>query len=183
MTTQKITSRPSWVVFVAVFCGALVLCQICSGQGFQSQNLSRESTGLGPSDSTQAHESFSPESFTQARFDQYEQQLNAILKTRREEEREFISQIVALVRTGRLPSSMVQTSFQWVYKKRPATKFPFIYFERVLRIQADTAGFGIPEFDFAIYRQFDSGTRSFIRGGSKTTQGPGIDSDRTTFVR
>ncbi len=183
MLNQTIVFRPQWTAFL-VLCGALTFCQLCDGQEFQSQNLSRESTGLNRT-TPQAFESFSPERFTQARFDQYEQQLNAILKTRRDEEREYLSQIVALVRAGKLPSSMVQTSFQWVYKKRPGTKFPFIYFERVLRIQADFADIGaiVPAFDFGIYRQFDNGTRPFIRGGSRTTQGPSVSSDRTTFVR
>ena len=128
-------------------------------------------------------QTFAPENFTDQRFEQYEQQLNAILLTRRDEERQFISSIVTQVRAGRLPSKLVQTSFRWVQKKRPDTNFPFIYFERVLRLQATAAGLPntIPPFDFDIYNQFDTGTRPFTRGGSPTTQGPGLDSDRTTF--
>ena len=128
-------------------------------------------------------QTFEPENFTDKRFLQYEQQLNAILKTRRDEERQFINDIVTRVREGSLPSKLIQTSFRWVQKKRPGTNFPFIYFERVLRLQADRAGIPgtIPPFDFAIYRQFDNGVRPFIRGGSPTTQGPGLSSDRTTF--
>ena len=128
-------------------------------------------------------QTFAPENFTDERFQQYEQQLNAILKTRRDEEREFISGIVGQVRTGRLPSKLVQTSFRWVQKKRPDTNFPFIYFERVLRLQATKAGLPntIPPFDFDIYNQFDNGTRPFTRGGSATTQGAGLSSDTSTF--
>lgn len=130
-------------------------------------------------------QTFAPENFTDARFEQYEQQLNAILKTRRDEERLFVSQIVAQVRAGRLPSKLIQTSFRWVQNKRPDTNFPFIYFERLLRLQADKAGIAstIPPFDFEIYRQFDNGTRPFIRGGSKSAQGPSLGSDQTTFTR
>ena len=163
--------RPLWVVLAFLLGSVLLDCQVCQGQDFSSEPFSRET--------------FKPETFTQKRFDQYEQQLNAILLTRREEERLFISQLVARVRTGQLPSSLVQTSFQWVYKKRPRTKFPFIYFERVLRLQAARADIAevVPPFDFSIYTEFDTGVRSFIRGGSKTTQGPGIPSDQSTFIR
>jgi hypothetical protein len=130
-------------------------------------------------------QTFTPENFTDQRFEQYEQQLNAILKTRRDEERKFISDLVLNVRAGKLPSKLIQTSFKWVQKKRPDTNFPFIYFEKVLRIQATKAGIPstIPEYDFGIYRQFDNGVRPFTRGGSPTTQGPGLSSDQTTFSR
>jgi len=128
-------------------------------------------------------QTFEPENFTDQRFLQYEQQLNAILKTRREEERQFINQLVTRVREGKLPSKLIQTSFRWVQKKRPQTNFPFIYFEKVLRLQADRAGIvdTIPPYDFEIYRQFDNGIRPFVRGGSRTTQGPGLSTDASTF--
>lgn len=129
-------------------------------------------------------QTFAPEDFTDKRFAQYEQQLNAILKTRRVEERAFLTVLVARVRTGELPSKLIQTSFQWVYKKRPQTNFPFIYFERVLRLQAEKEGIAdiIPPFDFSIYTEFDSGVQSFFRNGSPTTQGPGVPSDTSIFV-
>jgi hypothetical protein len=106
--------------------------------------------------------SFRPDNFTDARFLQYEQQLNAILKTRRNEEREFIAQIVSQVRQGKIPAQIVQTSFHWVHKKRPRTNFPFIYFEKVLRLQATKIGIGdnVPDFDFSIYRSIQSGNTS-----------------------
>ena len=141
----------------------------------------------GPIDSarTVQAQTFTPENFTDSRFLKYEQQLNAILLTRRTEERKFISDIVANVRAGKLPSRLIQTSFKWVQQKRPRANFPFIYFEKVLRLQADKAGIAstVPPFDFGIYREFDSGFRSFQRGGSPTTQGPGLSSsDKTTFT-
>lgn len=141
--------------------------------------------GFASSEQQAVAQTFEPETFTEERFQKYEQQLNAILKTRRDEERKFIADIVAQVRAGRLPSKLIQTSFRWVQKKRPNTSFPFIYFEKVLRIQADRAGISetIPPYDFGIYRQFDNGTRPFVRGGSQTTQGAGLSSDRTTFSR
>ncbi|QEG22573.1 hypothetical protein [Mariniblastus fucicola] len=136
-------------------------------------------------DSTVSAQTFEPENFTDKRFLQYEQQLNAILKTRRDEERKFVNEIVIKVREGKLPSKLVQTSFKWVQQKRPNTNFPFIYFEKVLRIQANKAGIAetIPPYDFGIYRQFDNGVRRYQRGGSKTAQGPGLSSDRTTFSK
>ena len=105
------------------------------------------------------------------------------LKTRRDEERKFVKDIVLNVRAGKMPSKLIQTSFKWVQNKRPKTNFPFIYFERVLRLQASRAGIptAVPAFDFGIYREFDNGVRRFDRGGSPTTQGPGLSSDRTTF--
>jgi hypothetical protein len=128
-------------------------------------------------------QTFTPENFTDQRFLQYEQQLNAILKTRRDEERQFINELVLKVREGKLPSKLIQTSFRWVQKKRPQTNFPFIYFEKVLRLQADRAGIAntIPAYNFDIYRQFDNGVRPYIRGGSKSAQGPGLSSDKSTF--
>ena len=141
----------------------------------------------GPIDSARTVEAqtFAPETFTAARFAKYEQQLNAILLTRRDEERKFIEAIVQNVQAGKLPSRFIQTSFKWVQQKRPRTNFPFIYFEKVLRLQATKAGIAstVPPFDFGIYLEFDSGVRGFQRGGSPTTQGPGLSgSDKTTFT-
>lgn len=101
-----------------------------------------------------------------ARFAEYERQLNAILKTRRDEERVFVGQVVAQVRAGNIPSKLVSTSFDWVLKKRPGTKYPFIYFEKILRLQAEQLSIAnqVPPFDFSIYRrsvgQLDSGART-----------------------
>lgn len=151
-------------LFVVVL--GLFMIPLCANQSAQAQT-------------------FAPENFTDQRFLQYEQQLNAILKTRREEERKFIANLVVRVREGKLPSKLIQTSFKWVQKKRPGTNFPFIYFEKVLRIQATRAGIAatIPPYDFGIYREFDNGVRPFAQGGSPTAQGPGLSSDATTFSR
>ncbi len=98
-------------------------------------------------------EDFSTIGFTPAQFAEYEQQLNAILRTSRAEEREYISNLVAQVRIGTLPSKLIATSFHWVKTKRPDTNYPFIYFERVLRLQAGKIGLEaqVPPFDFSIY--------------------------------
>ena len=91
--------------------------------------------------------------FTAEQFAEFEQQLNSLLRTRRQEERAFIAGVVQQVRLGRIPSRLISTSFGWVRTKRPGTKYPFIYFEKVLRLQAQAANLGdeIPAFDLAIY--------------------------------
>ena len=86
-------------------------------------------------------------------FTDYEARLNAILKTRRDEEKKFVSEVMALVRNGVLPERLIETSYKWVMNKRPGTDYPFIYFERVLRIQAAIMKLEIPAFDYSIYDQ------------------------------
>ncbi len=97
---------------------------------------------------------FTPQRGEASRYLEYERQLNAILKTRRDEEKTFIAAVVKKVQEGKIPAKLVNTSFDWVRKKRPDTKYPFIYFERVLRLQADRLNLKdeIPAFDFSIYR-------------------------------
>ncbi len=87
------------------------------------------------------------------RFADYEAKLNAILKTRRDEEKEFVKAVLARVRSGDIPVPMMESSFLWVINNRPDTKYPFIFFERVLRIQAKLAKVEIPEFDYEIYNE------------------------------
>ena len=88
------------------------------------------------------------------RFERYEELLNGLLKTRRDEEKEFVAGVIAQVRAGTIPERLVETSYKWVLNKRPDTNYPFVYFERVLRIQATELGIGntIPAFDFEVYR-------------------------------
>ena len=95
-----------------------------------------------------------PESFTNAQFIEYERKLNALLKTRANEEKKFVNQIVMQVKLGKIPSRLVSTSYQWGRTKRPNTNYPFIYFEKVIRIQAKAMKLGkeIPPFDYSIYK-------------------------------
>ncbi|MDA7878931.1 hypothetical protein N9B09_01515 [bacterium] len=97
---------------------------------------------------------FLPESFTNAQFIEYERKLNALLKTRANEEKKFVNQIVMQVKLGKIPSRLVSTSYQWGRTKRPNTNYPFIYFEKVIRIQAKAMKLGkeIPPFDYSIYK-------------------------------
>lgn len=93
------------------------------------------------------------------RFADYEARLNAILKTRRLEEQEFVNAVLAKVRAGDLPVPMMESSFLWVLSNRPDTPYPFIYFERVLRLQGELAGVSIPEFDYGIYSDYGARRR------------------------
>lgn len=97
---------------------------------------------------------FLDEELTPELVEQYEQKLNAILKTRSDQERLFIAQLVANVRAGTVPLKLVSTSFQWVRENRPLANYPFVYFEKVLRLQADRIGVAaaIPPFDFEEFR-------------------------------
>lgn len=65
------------------------------------------------------------------------EQLESELKARRPQEFAFIARVVAMVQIGELPFDLVQSSFMWARKKRP---YPFPYFERALRIQAQQRG-------------------------------------------
>ena len=93
------------------------------------------------------------QSFSDLSLARYEQQLNAILRARLQEERDFVAAIVRMVGDGKLPRNLVDTSFGWVRKRRAYTNYPFIYFERVLRLQAARLGIAIPAFDFNIYQR------------------------------
>jgi hypothetical protein len=98
---------------------------------------------------------FDPRNSNTNYLEEYERQLNAILKTRRDEEKEFVARVIQKVKEEKIPTYLVDTSFQWVRNRRPDTDYPFIYFERVLRIQAESLNLQdeIPPFDLTIYDQ------------------------------
>ena len=85
-------------------------------------------------------------------FEKYERQLNAILRTRLTEEKKFVEQLVDLVEQEKLPRTLLDRSHKWVRKRRPHTRYPFVYFERVLRLQAKKLEITIPPFDYNAYR-------------------------------
>lgn len=89
--------------------------------------------------------------FSDLSLEQYERQLNAILLTRLPEEKQYIADVVKLVRGNKLPRRMVDTSFKWVLNRRGNSKYPFVYFTVVLQLQAKKLGLVAPEFDFKIY--------------------------------
>lgn len=102
--------------------------------------------------STTAAEATS-EDEVELRFRDYEAKIQAILKTRLNEEKAFVTSVMEKVRAGEIPEKMVETSYKWVLNKHPDTNYPFVYFERILRIQGDKAGIEIPPFDYEVYRQ------------------------------
>lgn len=81
----------------------------------------------------------------------YERQLRAVVEARLVEEREFVAQVTYLIQQDQLPKQLVDSSWQWVRTRRPGTNSPFVYFERVLRLRAEKAGFLIPPFSDRIY--------------------------------
>ena len=84
---------------------------------------------------------------------EYEKQLNAILKTRLTEEKEYVRKVVKLVMQEEIPRKVVDTSFKWVLNKRPLTNNRFIYFQRVLALQGKKLNLPIPPFDYSVYNQ------------------------------
>ena len=65
------------------------------------------------------------------------------LKARRPREFRFIDRVVGMVENKQLPLDLVQSTFQWVRKKR-FTRYPFQYFERGLIQRAKDKGIVIP---------------------------------------
>ncbi len=108
---------------------------------------------------------------TDTELDKYEQAINVRLRTFRNEEKQFISDVFDLVRQGRLPKDLVDRSFLWVQKKRPHSNLKFIYFERVLRILATKTRKPLPAFDTSIYNMRGSSTVAGTTVGSSTVGG------------
>jgi hypothetical protein len=65
------------------------------------------------------------------------QQLETGLLARTPDEQAFVAKVVALVDSGDLPVSLVQSTFLWARRKKP---FPMPYFERALRLRANAVG-------------------------------------------
>ena len=89
--------------------------------------------------------------FNELPLEQLERQLNAILKTRLPEEKKYIAAVVKLVKDEKLPRRLVNSAFKYVLNKRPGTKYPFVYFVRVLQFQGQRESIAVPAFDFRIY--------------------------------
>jgi hypothetical protein len=108
----------------------------------------------GPISQTVADEQFPADS----EFGRYEAELNAVLRTRLEEEKAFVHETLVLVHTGRLPRRLVDRAMVWVRNHCSEKSHAFVYFERVLRLQADKLGFDVPEFDYRVYDRSNSAT-------------------------
>ena len=91
--------------------------------------------------------------FNELTLKELEKQLNSVLKTRRDEEKSYISTIVKMVDTKKIPKKLVLTSFKYVRNKRPNSNHPFVYFVQVLRFQGVREKVAIPRFDFSIYKR------------------------------
>ena len=68
------------------------------------------------------------------------QQLQVGLLARTPEEQAFVDKVVAMVDSGDLPFSLVQSTFLWARRHRP---YPMQYFERGLRVRAHELGIDI----------------------------------------
>ena len=93
----------------------------------------------------------SAQSFDDLDLVAYEKQVNAILKTRLPAEKRFVTELMAEIAKKEIPRSLVDTSFKWVLNRRPNTNYPFVYFERVIRLQGKRLGYKIPPFDYKVY--------------------------------
>lgn len=67
-----------------------------------------------------------------------EDRLTTGLRARRPEEFAFIEEVAHLVRTGRLPAKVVDSTYLWAIQRQQ--KYPYPLFERALRIQAERLG-------------------------------------------
>lgn len=74
----------------------------------------------------------------------FENQLNAVLKSRRPVEFEFVATVVKMLEDDQLPLDLVQSTFNWVRNKKDC-RYPFVYFEKALRIRAAKLGIAVPE--------------------------------------
>lgn len=70
-----------------------------------------------------------------------EDRLNVGLRTRLPAEKAFVGKVAALVRAGRLPGKLVDSTYLWAVGRR--TEYPFPAFEKALRIQAARLGVGL----------------------------------------
>lgn len=129
---------------------ALVIGMFCT---FAVESVEAQERFSRPRTSVNQAASNSRQQFGESQFEEYERQLNALLLTRIDAEKAFVAGVVEKVRTGAIPSRLVQTSFQWVRVKRPQTRYPFVFFEKVIRLQAAQLGLQdeIPAFDYDSY--------------------------------
>jgi hypothetical protein len=66
------------------------------------------------------------------------------LKARRRAEFDFIHHVIAMVDSGALPRSLVESTFLWARKEAAAKRsYPFVYFEHGLKARAKKQGIQI----------------------------------------
>ena len=66
-----------------------------------------------------------------------QKQLETGLKARRPQEFAFIKRVVQMVEHNQLPRQLVEETFVWARKKK---RYPYVYFERALRVRASNIG-------------------------------------------
>ncbi len=70
-----------------------------------------------------------------------EDRLTTGLKVRRPEDVEFVEHVAGMVRAGRLPAKVVDSTYLWAIRRRQAHPFPA--FQKALRLQADRIGIDV----------------------------------------
>lgn len=69
------------------------------------------------------------------------------LKARTPSEVLYLDQLSLAVDQGSVPADLVDGTFFWVRRHKMNTNFPFIYFERIMRLQAAKANITIPTYN------------------------------------
>jgi hypothetical protein len=70
------------------------------------------------------------------------------LKATRDEEREWLAQVVILVDEGELGRDLINAVFKWARRRHPSAPFP--HFERGLRVLATKRGVELPPFEYQL---------------------------------
>ncbi len=94
----------------------------------------------------------------------YERQLQAVLRTRLLEEREFVARLVVLVQSEQIPKSLVDSAWLWVRNNRAGATYPFVYFERIIRLQSERTRIPLPAFDRSVFGNREARNRSLEAG-------------------
>lgn len=84
------------------------------------------------------------------------------LKAQLPEERKFIQDLIKLVETKKIPEVLVNESFFFTLRRFKG-KFPFPYFEHVIRLQAGRLKFPVPDFDRKIYSRPNFRPQTFVQ--------------------
>ncbi len=122
----------------------ILLTAVFAGPGISTLVAQEQESGLTPRERD-------IESKLTETFQKYEAQLQAVLKTRFAQEKDFVAEVVLFVQEEKIPKNLVDSAWLWVRQNRPFTNHPFVYFERVLRLLGQRADVPIPPFDPSIY--------------------------------
>jgi hypothetical protein len=84
-------------------------------------------------------------------LEEFEVKINAILRTRLDEEKAYVHEVLSFVRLGKLPRTLVEKALVWVRENCEDDDYLFVYFEQVLRRQALRLRFDVPRFNYDVY--------------------------------